>query len=302
MGSLRSTSYNGEAQLDPPVSDVDKYRKELIKHYKDMGFTKKEAEIKAATGLEKVLYGWYRAPKTFEKRIAQIKGRNSSKARKLREEKEKKEAEATLKKLSKSDNKEREIDYSFINHLELNAADKRFVKERKESYFRDFDFNNSNDEMIVNKIIIDELALRALEKKRFENIESINDDLEKTIDTVQKRLKFNIDSLGISRKLRVEQDMNIEGNVASLSVHLDKKLAEIRNLNDEILREDIMEKLMKEVVGFSVEDLELVLAEMTFQQKHESYPEKNPIPEAELLEEEEAKAVEDMDFDFGSLK
>lgn len=298
----RFEKYNGEKKIDPPLSEVEAAEKELIRFYKADGFTKKEAETKAKTGIEKALYGWIRCPNTFESRIKQIRGRNSSTARKLREEKKVVEAEKVLKKLAKSSSlPERILDLTFINHLDLKAPDKKFVKERKEAYFKDFDFNNSNDEMIVNKIIIDELALRTLEKKRFEDLAKIDEDLEKTVDIIQKRLKVNIDSLGISRKLRVEQDMNIEGNVASLSVHLDKKMSEIKNLRDPDLKEELMNGYLDGIVGVSADDIELLIEEIQFLQKHDAYPEKNPLPEQDLLEEEAKKSVSDLESVIGKV-
>lgn len=134
--------------------------------------------------------------------------------------------------------------------LKLNRKDEReFFEKRKEFYIKEFEFNDSSDQMLLETVLSDEIILRRLTNKKLNN-ENVDDDL---IDDIQKRYRENLKALGVSRAQRIADDSNQKGNVAQLSESLDAKLEEIRNLSDLGKRDKIVKKL---IVNFSLVTLE----------------------------------------------
>lgn len=293
---MKLKKYNGERSIYPAANLVEKTKIELKKYYIKLKVDKDQINNKITSVIDKACWGWPNCPDNFEARIAKLKGHNSNIIRKSRQSKSEKDKAKKIikqKKAQKEKEREQNIDMTFINHLNLSMQDKKFLKIRKMSYYNDFEFNSSSDEMILNKIILDELRLKNLEEKSF-NHDEIDLKHEQKIDIISKRLKVNIDSLGISRKARIETDQNIEGNIAQLAFKLEKKLDEIKELDDEEFRNAIMSELLAEIDGVTKEELKQYIDEITFQKKHEAFPEQNSIPESILFEDEAKQSLSDL--------
>lgn len=292
----RSKKYSGEKKIVAKAAEIEALKADLQDYYKDSIEDDKKREEKIRVVIDKACWGWAFCPDTLEARINLIKGKNSIAYKKQRNRKEIENARELLekKRLAQDKTREENLDMSFCDHLDLERDEKKFLKARKLKYYQDFDFNESSDEMILDKILLDELMLRRLEKKRYEEPDKIDEDLEKAIDTAQKRISKNIGDLGISRKSRIEFDQDIEGNIAQLADNLEKKLDEIRELEDEEYRDMIMQDLVDQTDGITMAELKQFIEDLHFQKLHEAWPEKNPIPEQILLEAEEQKALNEV--------
>jgi len=296
---MAKSTYKGEKSVNPNAALVERLKKELKTYYTKLQVDPTLIESKIEKVITKACYGWKNCPSEFESRVRNLKGHNSNLSKKIiKTKKDKQDVKKLIaqKKQDKEQEKEQNVDMTFVEHLNLDLSEKKFLKNRKLAYFNDFDFNSSSDEMALNKIVLDEFRLKKLEEKSFKNLEDeeYGGKVEDLIDSVQKRLQVNITALGISRKARIETDQNIEGNIAQLSFTLEQKLDEINDLDDKELRDAIMEEMLNDVVGVTREELQQYVNEIHFQKLHEAFPEKNPIPESILLEEEAQRALTEM--------
>lgn len=91
-----------------------------------------------------------------------------------------------------------------------------------------------------------------------------------------------MEQLGILRNQRIEMDTNIEGNIAQISVLLERKMEEIYELEDEGKRDLIIDDLLKKFSGVDKEEVENTIKEIALTKEKEIRPTTNVIPEAEL--------------------
>lgn len=144
-----------------------------------------------------------------------------------------------------------------------------FYNRRKKIYTSEFEFNSSSDLSLLEAVLSDELLLRRLSN---EQIKGKKDYVDKNIDDIQKRLRENQKSLGVTRAQRVAEDSNQKGNVAQLSESLDKKLLEIRNLKDIDKRTKVIETIITEFSGIEVKDILFLAQELEMLRKRALRP------------------------------
>lgn len=150
-------------------------------------------------------------------------------------------------------------DYLIFFHADEQEA----YNKRKAAYMKEFEFNTSSDFSLLEAVIADEILLRRFTNYRLAG-KTVGDEI---IDDINKRLRENIKSLGVSRAQRIADDTNQKGNVAQLAESLDKKIEEIKNLTDTTKRDQIIEKLIAQFAGITLEDVVDTLEELYFMRK-----------------------------------
>jgi len=155
--------------------------------------------------------------------------------------------------------------------------EKEFFEERKAFYNKEFEFNDSSDQMLLEAVIADEVLLRRHLNKNLAD-ESMSEDL---INDLQKRYRDNLRVLGVSRAQRIADDTNQKGNVAQLALALEEKLEEIKNLSDLGKRDKIVKKLITQFSLVNVEDIYNSIEEIEFMRQRAMRPDMEnikPIP------------------------
>lgn len=263
--------YKGENRIEVSDEDLDKAKEELFAFYGSIDF-KGDVQSKVDSIIETCLYGWYRCPSDFDKRIKSKIGTNSKFLKGVSNL-----TDETVKLGNNSQSRNNILD--FID-IELSREERKFLKEREQEYRRDYEFNNSSDLILLNEVLIDELILNRLQKERI-----VNKDfnvIEARIEKVQKRVLAKMEKLGILRSQRIEHDNNVEGNVSQLSVMVEKKLDEIRKLKNKEFRTSKLKELKEKFGELDEEEFELLYKECILQHKHDLEPQINVIPEAEM--------------------
>jgi len=270
-------NYGGEKGLDPTDKEIRKSEKFLRNWYEEVKFgTTAEIGLKIEQVINKSKWGWPNAPGIFSRRIEILLG-VASKAyvkEKRRELKQQQEEE-----------KNRKIHSSYLgDHLQLNPEEYQYMKERFKFYIKDFDFNKSSDQVLLNQIIVQELLLRRLEVKRLTKSVEVEQDNEIIVKELGEQYRKNLSDLGVSRKQRVELDQAIDGNVAQLSSMVEQKIDNIKNLTDIKKRNTLLiTELTQQFEGVSKQELIEFCEELKFKRKHDMFPQKNIISDTELM-------------------
>jgi len=152
-------------------------------------------------------------------------------------------------------------DIPFLQFLDVEEAE--YYKKRRAFYIREFEFNESGDQVLLEALIADEVILRRILNGRLSG-KPISDEM---VDDIQKRIRETLKSLGISRQQRVADNTNQKGNVSQLSETLDKKLENIREMKDSIKRNIYVVQLMDLFTDLSMEDIYNVVEELVFMRK-----------------------------------
>jgi hypothetical protein len=119
----------------------------------------------------------------------------------------------------------------------LRAPDKRFWKQREDYYRREFDFNSSSDFSLLIEVISNEIKIHKIHEMEFAELEKTIDPeddesgpdpqkllaLSKMTAEAHKQLQDSLKALGVTRDQRKEELESGEGDIASLSLSLDKK-------------------------------------------------------------------------------
>jgi hypothetical protein len=253
-GVLRKVNTSVEPiVINPLQSEVDEAREVLIQHFTHLPKFEGDPIAKANEVIEACRVGWMNSPKTFYERIRQkAKFRHSGGANMMTW------AEVNSVEASKDIAIAQQFDKNsprplprllpseeIIDHLgrekilrALNNADKKFWKQRENYYRREFDFNSSSDFTLLIEVISNELKIAKIHQMEFEELEKkpvANDpmsgpDAQKllalskmTIDA-HKQLQESLKALGVTRDQRKEELDMSDGDLASLSMSLDKKL------------------------------------------------------------------------------
>ncbi len=272
-------TYRGERSIKVVQGIINKAKEKLRKHYRDIELgTPAEIELKIEKTIDKALWGWPNASKEFSVRIVQLLGPNSKavKRRLMKKLKYKNDKKIKDPELSKFD------EYLIKNNVHLSDEEKTYMAERYYTYKEDFEFNQSSDRALLDTIVVDEIIMKRLEVNRLSRI-SLDDDLEKLTKDISERYRRNLDALGVSRKQRVEYDQNIEGNVSQLSINVEEKLVKIKEVSDEKKKKKLIDEVIAEQVSVDKEELLDLIKEIEYKRKHDMFPEKNYVSEAELL-------------------
>ena len=269
-------NYDGEKSLDPDSKELKKSAKFLKGWLEETKFgTTAEINLKIEQMMNKAKWGWRNAPQLYSRRIEILLGVKSKAyvQEKRREMEQLKEAE-----------KKKKIHSSYLgDHLQLNPTEHQYMKDRFKHYNKDFDFNESSDQVLLNQIIVQELLLRRLEVTRLTKSTDVEAKQEVVVKELGEQYRKNLTDLGVSRKQRVELDQSIDGNVAQLSSMVDQKIENIRKLSDLKKRNTLIDELTQKFKGVSKQELIEYCEEIQFKRKHDMFPQKNIISDTELM-------------------
>lgn len=266
-------TYQGENKLEKPSKKkLQQTEIKLKKFFMTMDLTPMRLDERIRKTIETCIYGWYRCPGDFDKRILLKMGPNSKKLKKRRDK----------KRYNKVRSAQKFVKSGFFNDIELSEDEAVFADGRYQSYTEDFEFNSSSDQMMLKQLIVDEILINRLEIERLMHVE-LDQNVEMLNEKIQDRYRKNLLNLGVSRQQRVEYDQNIEGNVGQLSMNVEGKLENIKEISDPKVKGKAIKEVLVDHVSVSKEELEELVAEIEFKRKHDLFPEKNYISEAELL-------------------
>lgn len=213
--------------------DRNRWRPPLLEYYKkNRGMDDFEAKEKIKAVFVKAEKGWQKAPKDLDTRIKVLTGFQWDNQTNLNPIKPN-IPKAPVGKEEKEGSKSSE--HSIYDYLD--SEEKKWWDIRFDEYKRDFEFNESSDKPLIVQLLFEELCQRRL---FIYQIQNPNKDYSKRLNDSLKRVTELQTKLGITREQRSGALDNIDGNVAEISMHLDKKLElmpkEMKQQYDEELR------------------------------------------------------------------
>lgn len=242
--------------LDPSQEEIENAKEELVAHYRLLPGFNGDPIQKTHEVIEACKVGWRNCPKTFGERIrVKAKVRHAGGAN-LRNWGEAKSAEAAgeaaiEQKLNladpleeKSANQASAIE-EIIDHIgrdkilrHLNSADRKFWKQREKYYRVEFEFNSSSDFALLLEVISNEIKIQKIHEMEFQELERKPDAdgengpdpqkllaFSKMTAEAHKQLQDSLRSLGVTRDQRKGELESGDGDIASISITLDRKLA-----------------------------------------------------------------------------
>ncbi len=279
----------GFVPLDVPKDEIEKYRNYTTRLLSDINY---HGDIPAKVGqiIRDALRGWDHAPVEFKERVKKKIGYNrvnkyekglpddhshlfakipvKGDGRHKPDTPTKIYQKETLKVLEEVDPLE------LISPAFLSSEEMVFVNKRKSLYNKEFDFNESSDQILLQQILIDELIIRRINLAKLKGEEQSQSNIDKIMD----RFRKNLEKLGVLRVQRLELNTDIEGNVGQLSIELDKKLDRIRKLRDKTLRETLLNKLKDRLVYSNKTEILQMIEEIEYQKVQDlEYP-ANELP------------------------
>jgi len=238
--------------LNPSPEQMAFYREHLIKHYSALPGFKGDPIAKTSEVLEACKTGWAFCPNTFEERVrTKAKWRHSGGGN-LRTW-----GELTASKASREMAIRAEYDEAMgppplqpaleevIDHIgrdkiikTLCTADKKFWRQRERYYRREFEFNSSSDFALLIEVISNELKINKIHEMEFEELERKPDpdrgiegpdpqkllSFSRMVSEAHKQLQDSLKALGVTRDQRKDELDAADGDIASLSISLDKKI------------------------------------------------------------------------------
>ena len=215
------------------LSDQDKkkYERVLLKYYIDQGLSESDAQFKINEVFAQCQIGWDHCPRNIDTRIKMKTGFQWKSHENLHPRK-KKELEVEVVEES---NEEIGTDGYLFKYL--TKGEQNWWNERKESYRKEFEFNNSSDFTLLTQLLFEELLQRRLfvsqlQNKRRDYNKQFNDSLKRVADLQVK--------LGITRGQRAGILDNIDGNIADISVSLEEKLEHLKEIESNETQEELM--------------------------------------------------------------
>ncbi len=279
----------GFVPLDVPKDEIDQYRNYTTKLLTDINY---HGDIPAKVGqiIRDALKGWDHAPVEFKERVKKKIGYN--RVNKYEAGLPDEHSQLFTKMPVKGDGRHKpdtptkiyqketlkvleEVDpLELISPAFLSSEEMVFVNKRKKLYNKEFDFNESSDQILLQQILIDELIIRRINLAKLKGEEQSQSNIDKIMD----RFRKNLEKLGVLRVQRLELNIDIEGNVGQLSIELDKKLDRIRKLRDKTLRETLLNKLKDRLVYSNKTEILQMIEEIEYQKVHDlEYP-ANELP------------------------
>lgn len=163
----------------------------------------------------------------------------------------------------------------------LNKEEKDYWMQRELEYRKEFDFNTSSDKVLLEEVIYNEVLIRRIriakmtgDIEKLEQIKSLKEDL------ILENHRKILEKLGVLRIQRIETDTNIEGNVSEISVLLEDKLNELRNITDTTTRKKTINRILSKYQYLTLEEIEDIIEEQSLLKEVERMGEINPIPQA----------------------
>lgn len=228
-------------KLDVQPEAIEKWREKLLPIYKDNPRWAEIAEEKVAKILKKAVNGWKNAPLTFEKRINILSPFRNKRMRNLRPDAEHIPVVKNKRQQEYLDALQADDTHGDI-FKSLTGREKRFINAREKIYKGEFEMNRSADETMLIKVLLEELIQNRVGKalaacKTVDDIEMIN-MLTKAMTESSKRLKETLQSLGITREQRKKVETAPDGNIAQLTLLLEKKMKKLKEIEAEDRQEE----------------------------------------------------------------
>lgn len=196
--------------------DIARWKGPLIQYYvKSKGLSEKDAKIAISQVLDEVKAGWNRAPKDIDTRIKMKTGFQWVSQENLNVKKLQIKKVPVGKEVPTSSGSE-----SFL-YDNLDDEEKLWWDRRKDEYNHDFIFNESSDKPLLVQLLFEELMQKRLFLKQLDSDEQVYGKL--LTESLKRVTELQI-KLGITREQREGALDNIDGNVAEISISLDKKL------------------------------------------------------------------------------
>lgn len=199
------------------ISEEDRQRwvSPLTQYYRDKGKTETEIPKIIEDLFLQVSIGWNRAPADLDTRIKMKSGFQWRSHENLIPNKIKQE---------KSQKEEERPEFTSDLTSSMSESEQKWYNERLEIYKKDFDFNLSSDKPLLEQLLIEELIQRRLFEKKLKYPDR---NYDQQLNFSLKRVSDIQVKLGITREQRAGIMNNIDGNVAQISVELEKKLTEM---------------------------------------------------------------------------
>lgn len=104
----------------------------------------------------------------------------------------------------------------------LNEDEQEYYFARQEKYLKDYDINDSADEITLHTVLMEEVILMRLYTKQAEN-PSV--DIERPLNDCTRRLRTALEDLGALRKQRLKQDDKVASlNIATIAQQFAREL------------------------------------------------------------------------------
>jgi hypothetical protein len=217
----------------------------LSKFFETTGLDSGMAIQKAESILTEAQKGWPHAPKDINIRIKMKSGYDWSPHKNLKSNPE------YLPNVQNA-NLNRDNTINDLYKWENNLADgeKNWWAEREAIYRKEFEFNKSSDEPLLFQLLTEELNQKRLATLLLENPRKA-DLYSKFMTDSLKRLQETQIKLGITREQRADLLENAEGDISSLSIRFEDKIAVARAKIKEWEKEQAAQKFVKEREGIN---------------------------------------------------
>lgn len=104
----------------------------------------------------------------------------------------------------------------------LDEEEQYMYQEKREAYLKDYDINNSADEILLHLVIFDEIRLYRVIRAQFDTPSM---DIERPLNDISARLRNNLEALGALRKQRLKQDEKLTAiSIATIASQFHKQL------------------------------------------------------------------------------
>lgn len=104
----------------------------------------------------------------------------------------------------------------------LNDDEQEYYFSRQEKYLKDYDINDSADEITLHTVLMEEVILMRLYTKQANN-PSV--DIERPLNDCTRRLRTALEDLGALRKQRLKQDDKVASlNIATIAQQFAREL------------------------------------------------------------------------------
>ncbi|MCK4500579.1 hypothetical protein KAU11_08775 [Candidatus Babeliales bacterium] len=219
-----------KVEVSPKI--IEKWRKILLPIYKDNPRWTDIADDKVTKIIKKAIIGWRNCPKSFEKRISCLSPYKNKRIRNLRHDAE----DLPIVKKKRQDEYLEAIKDETYGDIfaELDGPEKKFIKARERIYKGEFELNRSSDQVLLIKVMIEELIQNRIGRalagcKDFNNTDMIT-GLTKAMSESSKRLRETLQSLGITREQRKKVETAPDGNIAQLTLLLEQKMKKLKEI------------------------------------------------------------------------
>ena len=281
-----------KAVIDVSQEEIGAIRDWLYNYYHEIGY-KENIQDKVNEILEAASKGWEHAPRSFFVRVKTKIGRfQLSRFEKMKEEvhklrnegyEDEEIAQIIKRRKTKKDVPSLNIEKpvfgsSFFDYL--HDDEKLYWIQREKDYRREFDFNESSDKILLEQLLFNETMLFRIRKTLLtgEGKEEIKNLKESSLLEEHKKIS---EKLGLLRIQRIQNDINIEGNVGEITLALEEKLLQAREISDKKTRVKVIERLRK-IYNNAVlkEEIEEAIEEMARLKEAQIMGDINVVPQA----------------------